>query len=129
MPSTYYVAWSNLENLFDEENSPRRTQKLQRAIGADLAGWTAARRDRKISQLASVIGQMNDGASPDLLGVCEVENRFVLELLLAAPADHSLAATTTSSTPTPPTPEASTWRSSTTPTYSRRRPAKCSSTW
>ncbi len=59
MPSTYYVAWWNLENLFDEENSPRRTDKLQRAIGADLAGWTAARRDRKLDQLASVIAQMN----------------------------------------------------------------------
>src|ERR671922_337185 len=83
MPSTYYVAWWNLENLFDEENSPRRTEKLQRTIGADLAGWTPARRDRKVAQLASVIAQMNGGAGPDLLGVCEVENRFVLELLVA----------------------------------------------
>ena len=84
MPSTYYVAWWNLENLFDEENSPRRSEKLQRAIGGDLAGWTPARRDRKIAQLAGVIAQMNAGAGPDLLGVCEVENRFVLELLAAA---------------------------------------------
>lgn len=83
MPSTYHVAWWNLENLFDEENSPRRTEKLQRAIGADLAGWTPARRDRKVAQLASVIAQMNGGAGPDLLGVCEVENRFVLDLLVA----------------------------------------------
>ncbi len=56
MPSTYYVAWWNVENL-DEENSPRRTDKLQRAIGADLAGWTPTRRDRKVSQLASVIAR------------------------------------------------------------------------
>ena len=84
MPSTYYVAWWNLENLFDEENSPRRTEKLQRAIGADLAGWTAARRDRKVAQLASVISQMNAGAGPDLLGICEVENRFVVDLLVDA---------------------------------------------
>jgi len=83
MPSTYYVAWWNLENLFDEEDSPRRTEKLQRAIGSDLACWTPARRDRKIAQLASVIAQMNSGAGPDLLGVCEVENRFVLDLLVA----------------------------------------------
>jgi hypothetical protein len=83
VPSTYYVAWWNLENLFDEENSPRRTEKLQRTIGADLVGWTPARRDKKISQLASVIAQMNSGAGPDLLGVCEVENRFVLDLLVA----------------------------------------------
>jgi excinuclease UvrABC nuclease subunit len=32
VPSTYYVAWWNLENLFDEENSPLRTEKLQRTI-------------------------------------------------------------------------------------------------
>jgi predicted extracellular nuclease len=84
MASTYYIAWWNLENLFDSESSPRRTDKLQRAIGADLAGWTADRRDRKVAQLASVITQMNGGAGPDLLGVCEVENRFVLDLLVAA---------------------------------------------
>ena len=61
MPSTYYIAWWNLENLFDEEDSPRRTEKLQRTIGSDLAGWTPERRDRKIAQLASVIAQMNSG--------------------------------------------------------------------
>lgn len=84
MPSTYYVAWWNLENLFDEENSPRRTEKVARVIGNDIAGWTPALRDRKVAQLASVIGQMNEGGGPDLLGVCEVENRFVLDLLADA---------------------------------------------
>jgi predicted extracellular nuclease len=46
--------------------------------------WTAALRDRNIDQLASVIVAMNDNARPDLLGVCEVENRRVLELLVKA---------------------------------------------
>ena len=80
MPSTYYVAWWNLENLFDEEGSPRRTDKVARALGNSIVGWTPALRDRKIAQLASVIAQINGGAGPDLLGVCEVENRFVLDL-------------------------------------------------
>jgi Endonuclease/Exonuclease/phosphatase family len=83
LPSTYYVAWWNLENLFDEENAPR-ADKLKRAIGKDLVGWTPARRDRKVSQLASVIAQMNGAAGPDLLGVCEVENRAVVDLLVAS---------------------------------------------
>ncbi|MFI0480386.1 endonuclease/exonuclease/phosphatase family protein [Actinomadura sp. 9N215] len=82
--STYYAAWWNLENLFDEENSPRRTEKVARVIKNSIAGWTPALRDRKAAQLASVIVQMNGGAGPDLLGVCEVENRFVLELLADA---------------------------------------------
>ena len=86
MSSSYCVAWWNLENLFDEENAPaeRRSEKLRRVIGSDLAGWTPERRDRKISQLASVIARMNDGKAPDLLGVCEVENRFVVDRLAAA---------------------------------------------
>ena len=86
MSSGFYVAWWNLENLFDEENAPvaRRPEKVARAIGRDIEGWTPQLRDRKISQLASVIAQMNNGAGPDLLGVCEVENRFVLDLLAAA---------------------------------------------
>ena len=80
MPSTYYVAWGNLENLFDEESSLRRTEMLQRTLGNDIVGWTPARLDRKVSQLSSVIAQMNNGGGPDLLGVCEVENRFVIDL-------------------------------------------------
>jgi hypothetical protein len=85
MTVDHYVAWWNLENLFDEENAPpsRRSEKVLRAIGNDIAGWTPELRDRKVQQLASVIAQMNGGAGPDLLGVCEVENRFVLELLVA----------------------------------------------
>ena len=84
MPLTYYVAWWNVENLFDEENSPRRSEKLTRVLGDSIGGWTPARRDRKIDQLASVIAQMNGGAGPDLLGICEVENEFVVDLLAAA---------------------------------------------
>lgn len=84
MPTTYYVAWWNLENLFDYENSPRRTSKLKRALGRSIEGWTPELRDRKIAQLASVIAQMNNGAGPDLLGVCEVENDWVLTRLADA---------------------------------------------
>lgn len=81
MASIYYLAWWNMENLFDEENSPRRTEKVARALGTSIVGWTPALRDRKIDQLASGIGQMNGGAGPDLLGMCEVENEFVVERL------------------------------------------------
>jgi endonuclease/exonuclease/phosphatase family metal-dependent hydrolase len=84
MPSTYSVGWWNVENLFDEENAPpeRRSEKVRRVLGRDIEGWTPQLRDRKISQLASVIARLNDEAGPDLLGVCEVENRFVLDLLV-----------------------------------------------
>lgn len=83
MPTHHFAFW-NLENLFDINNSPRRTEKLQRTLAGELHGWTQQVVDRKIAQLASIIRQMNGGRGPDLLGVCEVENRFVLDLLTAA---------------------------------------------
>jgi len=82
MPTQYQIAFWNLENLFDVENSPRREDKLQRAIGKDLAGWTQALLDRKVSQLGSIIRKMNGGHGPDMLGVCEVENKYVMDLLV-----------------------------------------------
>ena len=82
---TYHLAWWNVENLFDEEDAValgRRTDKVFRAIKNDIAGWTPQLRDRKIEQLASVIASMNDGQGPDLLGVGEVENEFVVQRLV-----------------------------------------------
>jgi endonuclease/exonuclease/phosphatase family metal-dependent hydrolase len=79
----YYVMFWNLENLFDVENSTRRSEKLQRTIGRELQGWTADVLARKVSQLGSIIRQANEGRGPDVAGVCEVENRYALDLLTA----------------------------------------------
>ena len=76
MSTSLYVVWWNVENLFDHKDAPR-TDKLQRAIGADLTKWTVEVRDQKIDQLASVIAQMNNGAGPELLGACESENQTI----------------------------------------------------
>jgi hypothetical protein len=80
---TIHISWWNLENLFDVEDSTRRTEKLQRTMKNDLKGLTASVLDKKLSQLAAVINSLNNGNGPDLMGVCEVENRYVLEQLLA----------------------------------------------
>jgi endonuclease/exonuclease/phosphatase family metal-dependent hydrolase len=81
---TYSIAWWNVENLFDAENSPARSDKLNRTLKNELSGWTDAILGRKIANLASVITQLNSGAGPDVLGVCEVENRPVLQRLVDA---------------------------------------------
>ncbi len=75
------IAWWNLENLFDREGASR-PQSLADRIGKELLGWTAAIRDKKLDQLASIISQLFGGAGPDLLGVCEVESEAVLQLLV-----------------------------------------------
>ena len=79
----YYLAWWNLENLFDLQDSPLRPEWLQSKLDSELAGWDAAILNAKLEQIARIIKRLNDGRGPDLLGVCEVENRAVLEKLLA----------------------------------------------
>jgi hypothetical protein len=73
------VAFWNVENLFDTTASP---------IAADLEftpaqGWTQAVFDFKVQQLATIIKQMHGGQGPDLLGLCEVENKGVVDRLVA----------------------------------------------
>ena len=75
------IYWWNLENLFDIENSPRRSQFLNNKLGSELVGWTQAILGQKIENLSSVIAKFNNNNGPDILGVCEVENAHVLELL------------------------------------------------
>lgn len=80
----YQVGFWNLENLFAPEDFPSREPWIAKAVAKDLAGWTQALFDAKIAQLASIIAALNGGAGPDILGVCEVENRYVLDQLTGA---------------------------------------------
>ena len=38
----YYVAFWNVENLFDVEDSPNRTDKLNRTLKNELKGWNVS---------------------------------------------------------------------------------------
>ena len=72
------MAFWNLQNLFDIESS---------AIATDLEftpvnGWDKRAFLAKISNLAEVVRLMFDGRGPDLLGLCEIENKRVAELLI-----------------------------------------------
>ncbi len=80
----YYIAWWNVENLFDSINAPTRPEWLQKNLKRELKGWTTTVRDKKVSQLTKIIKQMNNNLGPDLLGVCEVENEAVMSKLVNA---------------------------------------------
>lgn len=80
----HYVAWWNVENLFDVSSSTHRPPALKKRLKSELKGWTASVLKAKVRQLASIITQMNDGLGPDILGVCEVENKSVLNRLVVA---------------------------------------------
>lgn len=85
--STYSVrsvAFYNLENLFDTSNDSLTFDDARTAEGKDR--WTQKKYQKKISDLAkvlSLIGRDVRGTSPDLIGLCELENRAVLQDLLS----------------------------------------------
>lgn len=79
----HFIAFWNLENLFAPEGHPDREPWLAKQLAHELEGWSETLFLTKINQLTSIIGQMNNNQGPDILGVCEVENEFVLQQLTA----------------------------------------------
>ncbi len=58
--SIHQIAFWNVENLFDVQDSTRRSPKLQRVLRSELASWTQDLLDTKIGQLAAIIRRIND---------------------------------------------------------------------
>lgn len=77
----YSISWWNVENLFDSENSPNRSEKLQRTLKKELTDWTDDILGKKIAQLSQIISKIDNNLGPDILGICEVENRSVVDRL------------------------------------------------
>lgn len=78
------IAFYNLENLFHPDDDPLTFDNDRTPDGKDQ--WTEAIYHLKISNMARVIediGKDRTGTSPVLIGVCEIENRRVLEDLIA----------------------------------------------
>ena len=53
------IYWWNLENLFDIENSPRRSTLLQNQLKKELKGWDQNVLNQKIDNLTSIITQFS----------------------------------------------------------------------
>ena len=78
---THFNQPLSLALVQDVENYQGRSDKLQRTLANELKGWNEQILSRKIDQLSKTIKKMNDNKGPDVIGVCEVENRRVLERL------------------------------------------------
>jgi predicted extracellular nuclease len=75
------VAFWNVENLFDTVDDPG-VEKDEEFTPAQPKKWTKERLEIKLKNLARVISDMHDGDGPAILGLSEVENRDVVELLV-----------------------------------------------
>ena len=80
---TALVGFYNLENLFDTEDDPRTND--QDFLPDSYKQWDQARYRTKLRNLASVITEIGGPNGPDVLGVIEMENKRVLEELVAEP--------------------------------------------
>lgn len=77
------IAFYNVENLFDFEDDPITFDDDRTPTGKDH--WTEEIYNAKIKNMAKVIAEIGSdvtGTSPAIIGVCETENRKVLEDLV-----------------------------------------------
>lgn len=82
---TYVVGFYNLENLFDTYDDPAKNDAEFLPEGKNR--WTDTKYRKKLSNMAKVIKAMaeENGRYHTVLGVSEIENRLVLEDLVADP--------------------------------------------
>jgi endonuclease/exonuclease/phosphatase family metal-dependent hydrolase len=88
----FSVAFYNLENLFDYEDDPNNPGDDD-FTPTGAYNWTPAKYERKLDNLARVIsrlGREHTPMGPAIIGVAEVENRRVLEDLVARPAIENM---------------------------------------
>ena len=83
---SYVIGFYNLENLFDTYHDEGKNDYEYLPDGANE--WTEAKYAKKLQNMAHVIDEMHkdNGAWHAVLGVSEIENRHVLEDLVAEPA-------------------------------------------
>ena len=83
-----FTVFYNLENLFDTIDSPQSNDS--EFLPDSKKQWNSYRYNHKLRQLGKVFSNLahykNNNNMPDIIGLCEVENRLVIEDLLKIPA-------------------------------------------
>ena len=80
--SGFLISFYNVENLFDTRDDPRKQDNTFTPEGKHH--WSKFRFFNKLSSLSQVIRSIGQGMHkvPDIIGLAEVENRYVLEQLI-----------------------------------------------
>lgn len=77
------IAFYNVENLFDTINDKKKNDEDFLPKGKNQ--WNTEKYHNKLQHLSKVISELGSDDGPDVLGLCEVENRKVLEDLNNTP--------------------------------------------
>lgn len=75
------VVFYNVENLYDTDDDPLVDDNEFLPDSANK--WTVERYQKKLSDLAKVLKAASEDGLPEVIGLCEVENRRVVEDLMA----------------------------------------------
>ena len=81
----YVIGFYNLENLFDTYDDPAKNDEQFLPEGSNK--WTEEKYNKKLGNMAHVIAEMAkaNGRYHTILGISEIENRFVIEELVSQP--------------------------------------------
>ncbi|MCB9233246.1 MAG: endonuclease/exonuclease/phosphatase family protein [Bacteroidia bacterium] len=85
--SVSIIGFYNVENLFDTVDQPGVIDEEYTPEGSNH--WDAPKYQKKLENISAVIADLGTSTSPDgvaILGLSEIENRFVLEDLVKMPA-------------------------------------------
>lgn len=74
------VVFYNVENLFDIINNQGARDGEFTPAGENK--WTTERYNKKLNDIAKVLSSVNKNELPEIIGLCEIENRTVLNDLL-----------------------------------------------
>ena len=80
------IVFYNVENLFDTEDNPETFDDDRTAAGKDV--WNEVKYLQKIANISRVLAEIGTETNPEppaIIGLCEIENRKVLEDLIAHP--------------------------------------------
>jgi exonuclease III len=78
--NAYTVAFYNVENLFDTANDPLKDD--ENYLPSSKYQWDNKKYQNKLARLGEVINQLGDEDGPEIMGLCEIENKTVLKDLL-----------------------------------------------
>jgi predicted extracellular nuclease len=79
---SFAAVFYNVENLYDTQNDSKT--KDDEFTPAGKVPWTAERLQTKIDHIGQVLQDITSPAMPDIVGLAEIENRQVLEMLTAS---------------------------------------------
>jgi len=77
----FTVVFYNVENLFDTKNTPDGRDAEFTPDGKNK--WTEDRYLKKLDDISKVLSSVNKNELPEIIGLCEIENRTVLDDLIA----------------------------------------------